>query len=114
MTIIFILKTVFAALIISLFSYLSGKYPAASGFFIALPLTSLLVLAFSYQEHQDPEAIITFAKSILLGIPFSLLFFLPFILHEKLKMGFWAYYISGLALLTLGFFGHKILMKKFL
>ena len=74
----FFLKILFAAIVIAFASWLSGKKPELSGFLIALPLASLMALIFSYLEHKNPETSITFAKSILVGVPVSYLFFLPF------------------------------------
>ena len=85
---IFAAKTIGAALIIAFCSWLSKQKPELAGFLIALPITSLIVLAFSYAEHRDPKASVAFAQSIFVGIPVSLLFFLPFLFAEKLKIGF--------------------------
>ena len=65
---LFLLKIVMAGLIIALASWLSGKKPELAGFIIALPLTSIIVLAFSYAEHKNIETSITFAKSIAIGV----------------------------------------------
>lgn len=73
------LRIATAACVITFGSWLSGKKPELAEFIVALPLASLLVLAFSYIEHRDAEASITFAKSILVGIPVSYLFFLRII-----------------------------------
>ncbi len=104
---LFILKTAVAAGIISFCSWLSGKRPDLAGFIVALPVATLIALAFSYAEHENPQASIAFAKSILVGIPVSLLFFVPFLLAEKLSLSFWQCYLAGLGLLAIGFFLHK-------
>ena len=72
---LFFLKVLLAAVVIAFASWLSGKKPELSGFIIALPLASLIALVFSYLEHKNPETSITFAKSILIGVPISYLFF---------------------------------------
>ena len=59
---IFTLKLAIAAGVIAFGSWLSGKRPELAGFIVALPLASLLALAFSYFEHRDSEASIVFAK----------------------------------------------------
>ena len=53
--ILFITKVVGAALIIAFASWLSGQNPKLAGFIIALPLVSLIAIAFSYYEHNDIE-----------------------------------------------------------
>ena len=106
---LFILKTLIAALVISFASWLSKKLPGLAGFIIALPIASLIALAFSYTEFKSPQATITFAKSIFVGIPVSLLFFLPFLFSDKLNLSFWQLYLSGLVLLVLGFILHRFI-----
>lgn len=107
------LKIGVAATVIGFASWLAGKKPELAGFIIALPLASILALMFSYLEHRDPAASITFAKSIMIGVPVSWLFFLPFFFAEKYDYGFWVSYGVGLALLLIGFFIHQYVMKFF-
>lgn len=102
-----ILKIAVAAVVIGFASWLSGKKPELAGFIIALPIASLLALAFSHIEHKDTAASITFAKSILVGVPVSWLFFAPFFFADKLGGNFWLCYVIGLALLVAGFFIHR-------
>jgi hypothetical protein len=105
-----ILKISVAAVVIAFASWLSAKKPALAGFIVALPLVSLLALVFSYVEHESVEITVTFAKSILVGIPVSLLFFLPFFFADKLGYGFWVSYLMGIILLVMGYFIHQKIM----
>ena len=106
-----ILKVAAAAIVIAAASWLSGKRPELAGFIIALPIASLLALAFSYIEYKDSAVSITFAKSILVGVPVSYLFFLPFFFADKLGNSFWLSYLTGLVLLVIGFFIHRYIMS---
>lgn len=106
MTFAFI-KVFFSAVVLSFSSWLAGKRPDLAGFIVALPLMSLLVLPFSHLEFSQPEHSVKFAKSIFLGIPISLLFFIPFLWAEKLQWGFWGLYASGVVLVALGYFIHQ-------
>lgn len=99
--------------IIAFAAWLSGKKPELAGFIIALPLLSLLVLPMSYAEYRDPAASVRFAQSIFMGVPLSLLFFVPFLLAARLQWGFWWLYGTGVFLLIAGFFAHKLLMSWF-
>ena len=110
---LFTLKVGVAAIAIAFSSWLAGKKPELAGFIIALPLASILALAFSYLEHRDANSSITFAKSIMIGVPVSWLFFVPFFFAEKYDYGFWVSYAVGLLLLILGFFVHQYIMKQF-
>lgn len=104
-------KIIISACVIAFASWLSNKKPELAGFIIALPLATLLALAFSYAEYKDPESTVRFAKSILAAVPLSLLFFVPFLLAHKLPFGFWGIYASGIVLLIAGYFVHGFVMK---
>ena len=108
---VFLGKVILAALVIAFASWLSGKKPELSGFIIALPLVSILALVFSYLEHKNTESSVIFAKSILVGVPVSYLFFLPFFFAKSLNMNFWLIYILGILLLIIGYFVHKFIVS---
>lgn len=107
---LFVFKMCLSAGVIAFASWLSGKRPELAGFIIALPLVTLLVLPFSFMEYQDAEKTVRFAQSIFIAIPLSLLFFVPFLMAQKLMWNFWALYGAGLILLAAGYFAHKFLM----
>ena len=104
---IFLAKVLLAALVIAFASWLSGKKPELSGFIIALPIASIIAIAFSYLEHKNTENTVIFAKSILVGVPVSYLFFLPFFFAKNFNMNFWLVYGLGIILLLIGYFVHK-------
>ena len=110
---LFIFKIILSAIIIAFASWLSGKYPKLAGFIIALPFATLIALILSYAEHKNTETTITFAKSILVGVPASYFFFIPFFFAKSLNMNFWLIYYSGLALLVIAFFVHKYIVSFF-
>ncbi len=105
---LFVVKTVAAALLISFVSWLSGRKTHLAGFLTALPLTSLIALAFSYAEWGDSSKSVEYAKSIFTAVPLSLLFFVPFFLAEKMQISFWSCFISGLMLLFIGYLVHQM------
>ncbi len=109
----FVLNVLVSALVISFASWLSGRLPTLAGFFVALPIASMLVLPLSYNEHRSAEASILLAKSIFIAIPISLAFFLPFLLSERLSLTFWQAYAAGCLALPLGFFIHRVVAKLF-
>tara|TARA_B100000900_G_scaffold245156_1_gene208449 strand:+ start:2404 stop:2739 length:336 start_codon:yes stop_codon:yes gene_type:complete len=104
---IFVSKVLLAALVIAFASWLSGKKPELSGFIIALPIASMIAIAFSYLEHKNSENSVIFAKSILVGVPISYLFFVPFFFAKSFNLNFWLIYGLGLILLIIGYFLHK-------
>jgi len=105
-------KTLLAACIITLVSWLSGKKNHLAGFLTALPLTSLLALAFSQAEWGNSNQSVEYAKSIFFAIPLSLLFFVPFLFATKWQLHFWTCYLSGLCLLFLGYLIHHFFLKS--
>lgn len=104
-------KTILAAVLISFVSWLSGKKTGLAGFLTALPLTTLLALAFSHLEWGNSEQSVQYAKSVFVAIPVSLLFFIPFLMAQKLNLGFWSCYSSGIVLLGVGYFVHTLVIK---
>lgn len=97
----------FSSSVIAFCAWLSKTKPMLAGFLVAMPLTTLLVLPLSMlQQNQSQEAVILFAKSILLALPFSLLFFVPFFVAERFKFSFWHCYLLGITLLVLGYLAH--------
>ena len=108
----FIFNLFFSALVISLTSWLSKKFPELAGWIVALPLTTLLVLPLSHLQTGQMQNTTAFAKSIFTAIPVSLLFFVPFLFAEKFKLQFWQTYLAGIALLTVGYFLHKMVLQK--
>lgn len=104
-------KTIVAAILISFVSWLSGKKIGLAGFLTALPLTTLLALAFSYVEWGDSKQSVEYAKSVFIAIPVSLLFFVPFLLAQRWNLHFWECYLSGVGLLGVGYFLHNYFVK---
>ncbi|WP_417334723.1 hypothetical protein [Halobacteriovorax marinus] len=104
-------KVVVAAVLISFVSWLSGKKTSLAGFITALPLTTLLALAFSHLEWGDSKQSVEYAKSVFVAIPVSLLFFVPFLFAQKLNLSFWTCYSSGIFLLGVGYFAHSFITK---
>ncbi len=104
-------KTILAAVLISFVSWLSGKKTGLAGFLTALPLTTLLALAFSQFEWGDGRQSVEYAKSVFTAIPVSLLFFVPFLFAHKFNLSFWHCYGSGVFLLGVGYFVHNYVVK---
>ena len=100
----FALKVFFSGMIIAFASWLSVKKPVLAGFIIALPLMSLISIFFSYLEHRDIDKTVMFSKSILIGVPASLTFFLYLFFFTKyFGLSFFTTYILGIIFLVLGF-----------
>ena len=106
---LFLAKVIFSAIILSFASWLSFKKPILAGFIVSLPLVSLITILFSYAEYKDIDKTVSFAKSIFVGVPISLLFFIPFLFSKQLNLSFSQAYFSGIVILIIGYFIHKII-----
>ena len=107
----FLFKIILSGFIIALASKLASKDSALAGFLVALPLVSMLSILFVYWETHDAGKINQFAVSILLGVPLSLTFFVPFVLNKWLKMGFVPTYILGLTCLAIAYATHRFILR---
>ena len=99
-----IFKILISVTVITGTSWLAGKNPRLAGWIIALPISSMLALLFTQAQFRDSARSAEFARSILISVPLSLTFFVPFLFAERLRWGFAGLYSSGVALLTLAYF----------
>ena len=107
----FILKTLVAGGLISVASWVAGKRPVLAGFIIALTLTSMLAILFSYAEFRDMKKIDQFASSIFVVVPLSLTFFVPFLLNRWLKMNFAVTFLLALICLAVSYYLASVWFK---
>ena len=104
-----VLNTLVSALVIGVAAWLSRRYPGTAGFLVALPLATMLVLPLAYLQHRDAASVFDMARSILVALPITLLFFIPFLLRDRFS--FWGAYALGCALLPVGYFLHRAVMR---
>ena len=104
-----LLNTLVSALVIGAAAWLSRKYPDTAGFLIALPLATLLVLPLAYLQHRDPDSAFQMARSIVVALPITLLFFVPFLMRDRFS--FWGAYAIGCALLPVGYLVHRAILR---
>ena len=90
-------------------AWVSRKIPETAGFIVALPLATMLVLPLAYVQHRDSASAFELARRILVALPITLLFFVPFLFRERLS--FWGAYAIGCALLPLGYFAHRAILR---
>lgn len=106
-----VLNTLVSAVVIGIAAWISRRYPVTAGFIIALPLATLLALPLAYAQHRDAASVFEMARSILIALPITLLFFVPFLMKERLS--FWAAYAIGCALLPIGYLVHRAIVRAF-
>jgi hypothetical protein len=108
----FFFKVILSSVVIAFVTWLAGRKPALAGFLIALPLSSMIAIAMVQAEWGNPEKSAEFARSILVSIPLSLTFFLPFLFAKQIKLPFWGTYVAGIILLACSYGIHTILFKE--
>ncbi len=108
----FITKTLISAAIIAFAAWLAGRKPILAGFVIALPIMSMLAILFSYLEYRDMQKLNQFATSIVVAVPLSLAFFIPFLLNRWLKWGFLPTYLSAISCVALAYLLHHLFLKS--
>jgi hypothetical protein len=104
---LFLVKVVVSALVIALASELAKRDSFWGALLVALPLTSILAISWLYAETRDNLLVTRFARDIFLLVPGSLLFFLPFLLETKTRLGFLPNLLAGLVLLALAVWGMR-------
>lgn len=109
-----ILNIALTSVILSFALWLSKANPVLGGFIVSLPLSTLIILAFSKIQNTDVGNTVMLAKSIFVAIPATLVFFIPFLISERMKISFWTSYGLGLGLLSISFVVHKWIMNRWL
>ncbi len=104
-------KILISALIIAFTSRLAGQKTFLAGFIVALPITSILTILFSYLQYRDMTKINELATSILVSVPLSLVFFIPFVLNRWFNMNFAVSFGLGFLLLFIAFLIHHAIFK---
>ncbi len=107
----FLFKVLVSAFIIALAAGLSGKFPRAAGFLVALPISTMLVLPLAYLEHQEVETITALAKGVLIALPGIAIFLLPFLVAARWGVPFWVAYVVACLWLIPAFFLHRFLFR---
>lgn len=98
---LFLLKVAVSALVVALASELAKRDSFWGALLVALPLTSILAIGWLYAETRDNVLVTRLARDIFLLVPGSLLFFLPFLLESKTRLGFFPNLAVGIGLMML-------------
>jgi hypothetical protein len=93
-----IAKVLLAATIIVIVGEISRRSPRAGALLLSLPLVSLLALLFAWQQHHDLKSLSQLARDTLILVPLGLPFFVPLAFAQRLGMGVWSAFASGVLL----------------
>jgi hypothetical protein len=88
-------------------AWLSKRQPATAGFVAALPITTMLVLLLGRADDVPFNDQVRFSRSLLVGIPLSATFLLPFVAAPRFGLSFWSSFVAGLVLLAAGYVFHR-------
>jgi hypothetical protein len=108
---LFLAKLLLSALVIALATEVAKRSPFWGALLIALPLTSILAISWLYAETRDNLLVTRFVRDIFVLVPVSLVFFLPFLLETKTRLGFLFNLSAGLLLLALAVFATRRLLS---
>lgn len=97
---IFILKVLISSIIIAVSTEVAKRNPGFGGLILALPLTSIIAFAFMGYQNADANSLSNYAKSTLVFVPISLVFFLPFVIPSFQHWNFLYKFFLGIVSLT--------------
>ncbi len=111
---VYLIKIIISALIITLASEISKKSGFLSALIISLPITSIIAIGFYYQQSGNLKEVATYTTSILYLVIPSLVFFvaLPLLLNHNLNFYlslFISCFITGLTYLFFAKFILKLI-----
>ena len=106
----FILKAILAGSVVSGASWLAGRAPVLFGFFVALPISTAILLPMVCWEHGSTHTVHQLARGIAVAVPLTLFFFIPFYLTGWLGMSFWFTYTMAFGFLGIVFGLHQLVM----
>lgn len=71
------------------------RSPNLGAFIVVLPLVSILSMTWLYWDTRDAAKVSAFAREIFYLVPFSLLFFLPFLFEQRTHWPYWLNFSLG-------------------
>ena len=98
---LYVFKLLLSSAIIATSTEVAKRSPALGGMILALPLVSIISYAIMGIEGADATVMSSYAKSTLIFVPISLVFFLPFVIPFFQDWSFIAKFLVGLGALTL-------------
>lgn len=107
MNALFLTKVVVSALVIVAASEVAKRDSFWGAAIVVLPLVSILAMSWLYVDTRDNALVTKFAQDVLLLVPVSLVFFAPFLLETKTRLGFASNMLIGLVLLAVAVWGAR-------
>lgn len=100
---IYLLKLGISLAVILASAEVAKRSPTLGAFIVALPLVSVLSMTWLYWDTQDSAKVGAYAREIFYLVPFSLVFFLPFLFEPRTHWPYWLNFSLGFLVLALVF-----------
>jgi len=84
-----IIQAMTIGVLVMFVSSIMSKMPRAAAFALSFPITSVIAFVVSWLRFHDADAIARLAREILIIIPLTLVFFVPFIFLHRMGQNFW-------------------------
>ena len=95
------IKILISAIVIATSTEVAKRNPSVGGLILALPIVSIIAFAFMGYQGTEPSELSSYAKSTLIFIPVSLVFFLPFVIPSLQSWSFLYKFSLGIFTLTI-------------
>lgn len=99
-----IAKALLTVVIVVGVSEIAGRMPRLGGLILSLPFISIIAFIMTWSTSPKPEVVSNLAKEMLILIPLTLVFYVPFLFVNQTNFSFWTALALGI-FLTLVFVG---------
>jgi hypothetical protein len=93
-----IVKGIVAAITVVVVSEMSSRFPRLGALVLSLPLVSVLTFITAWTTKRDLFAISSLARETMIITTLTMVFFAPIAFHDRLGLGFWSAFGSGVVL----------------
>ncbi len=97
----FLLRTVIAALIIGVVSEIAHRTPRLGAVLLTLPVVSIIAILMTWFKDHDLKNLSQLSRETLILVPLGLPFFAPLAFADRLGLNFWSALGAGLVLASL-------------
>lgn len=97
-------KALLTGVIVVGVSEIAGRIPRLGGLILSLPFISIVAFIMTWSNSPKPEVISNLAQEMLILIPLTLVFYVPFLFFNQNNFSFWMALALGI-ILTLIFVG---------
>ena len=97
----FLVRTVIAALIIGVVSEIAHRTPRLGAVLLTLPVVSIIAILMTWFKDHDLKNLSQLSRETLILVPLGLPFFIPLAFADRLGLNFWSALGAGLVLASL-------------